>query len=1067
MSRLDKRRLQEEMLQTEASATGARLFVFSNHPKSYPVEFSPTAPIFLLKSKKTNEQHPAAQWAQFAQLLFARDPHRPGQVYVVDTTSLGPQAETDEDASPLLLGTALKQAGKVITRINGKAGVIVAAGVSAIYALKSALLSDRKTNSRGEPLVQTVVLVCPRKSDLFKELVLYAIRHRQRLGLDAQLTGHLQLIVLQQGEDLVKDWRQFCTLEEVRQLFGGGLHVETRLSPSLFHGLANVLVPEPVDEPLAASDDGDEGYPQRLSVPRLYRIQFFLSRFTKQVEQEVNESSVDDWGTATASSTTVTVSSASPPTAVTATAATSDSDDMVIVQGGAATVSGSLSLSEIFHVTSQDLFVIDVFVVDASKFLVGTAHGTATLYVDGEGEGAGPSSDPPPAAAADDGEEEPEFVVSRSVKKATKSLFSTLPNGSAFQTTVRVERTAEGHTVLVAAWEQASRIRLLTRTDIDQSEGLPSTVAEVPTSFALSTIEQSFGVVIIRGRKCVLVRSLSGAFRGMRAPFATHRSGSESAMECAIRAGCTQCDISEDTFFVHPSIAPVSYYPSPTHCVTLYCAFATALPVNAVEQDQQPDELDLREAYDWLTFDVALQSLSTVVERQALQDLQRNLQRAYVARFYQPPTGLGMFGEEPSLSTTKGPRMTMIGTRDKQQLQQQGVAVQAAYQRRRVVFYHATCVPPSSSTVSELLRTVVGPCADSCLSLSLLHAADSETVASQLQEWIDTPPSGSAPTICAVQIAVDRVDEARAFFESLTDILPEEKCSNFFASLIHLPTFLTTLAAFPKSSSSSPSSWDRLRFLSIADGALLVNYNYETASAAEEEVVGLLRSLVTSQLWDRLVKGGEDTLFFVTKVVPDVTFLPLDVPLSRATLPSRSMPCFRLPNGDHIVCVRYQRPARPFNPEALHALFHHEDASTLSTPSSTAWAALRPQVLWVGGYCWLSTRFAYRCLVAPVWSSPSSSSSDSSLALRLSLREGDPWWCTVEEADRPAAADPSKWDPRHGDRGHDLFWIVRCATSTEGQDDVTRQVCSMLDELLCAPEEWRTWQRKADRIPME
>merc|ERR1719401_2115547 len=72
----------------------------------------------------------------------------------------------------------------------------------------------------------------------------------------------------------------------------------------------------------------------------------------------------------------------------------------------------------------------------------------------------------------------------------------------------------------------------------------------------ISAPMRSFGTLLIRGRKCVLVRSLEGAWEGCRIPrlLATN---AEPPLETAIRAVTEQADINREELYLCSDIAPV------------------------------------------------------------------------------------------------------------------------------------------------------------------------------------------------------------------------------------------------------------------------------------------------------------------------------------------------------------------------------------------------------------------------------------------------------------------------------------------------------------------------------
>eukprot|EP00797_Seminavis_robusta_P036280 Sro91_g047870.2 (979) ;mRNA; f:106766-109702 len=163
-----------------------------------------------------------------------------------------------------------------------------------------------------------------------------------------------------------------------------------------------------------------------------------------------------------------------------------------------------------------------------------------------------------------------------------------------------------------------------------------------------ATCERHVGALALRGNRCVLVRSLQGAWSGMRLPSVVPKPD-ESPAEAAIRAlvEFTEVDASEVTAL--PWVPPVAVYAPNNRPILmhLYPLYATAPPPDGPLEDA--DMEDDETPYDWYTYTNAVQKLD---ERSvaALQTMSSALiEAANVAVI--PCKWGGVFGQEmPSRS---------------------------------------------------------------------------------------------------------------------------------------------------------------------------------------------------------------------------------------------------------------------------------------------------------------------------------------------------------------------------------------------------------------------------------
>ena len=167
----------------------------------------------------------------------------------------------------------------------------------------------------------------------------------------------------------------------------------------------------------------------------------------------------------------------------------------------------------------------------------------------------------------------------------------------------------------------------------------------------LADCAQEVGALVLRGNRCVLCRSLSGEWNGMRVP-STEPDVDEMPLECAMRSVTELCDIDGPTE-IEPltQILPVNIYMPGGQpvVVTLFPFYAVNPPPDggdvALEDADVEDEDD---AYDWYTFPRAVAALMKHGDKAtvaALQSLAFSLKGAARAGALPSKWG-GVFGQE-------------------------------------------------------------------------------------------------------------------------------------------------------------------------------------------------------------------------------------------------------------------------------------------------------------------------------------------------------------------------------------------------------------------------------------
>lgn len=162
-----------------------------------------------------------------------------------------------------------------------------------------------------------------------------------------------------------------------------------------------------------------------------------------------------------------------------------------------------------------------------------------------------------------------------------------------------------------------------------------------------STCEEHVGALVLRGNRCVLVRSVGGEeWKGMRLPSVKSYPG-ESPHDTAIRALVEFTEVEANAVKFLPHVLPVAIYAPNGRpiLVHLYPMYAVDPPPDGLLEDADMED---DESYDWYTFPNAVAKLdnSSIV---ALQTMALNLSQAANAGLVPTEWG-GVFGQELKLT---------------------------------------------------------------------------------------------------------------------------------------------------------------------------------------------------------------------------------------------------------------------------------------------------------------------------------------------------------------------------------------------------------------------------------
>lgn len=144
----------------------------------------------------------------------------------------------------------------------------------------------------------------------------------------------------------------------------------------------------------------------------------------------------------------------------------------------------------------------------------------------------------------------------------------------------------------------------------DYKEATSSPITN-PTDLDWSTAERQIGALVVRGNRCVLVRSLMGAWEGMKIPSLVP-TAEETAHSTAIRSVVHFLEVDATEVEILPDVPPVEIFTqqkaSKPVRIQLWAFYATSPPPDGPLEDA--DMEDDEDPYDWYTFRRAAQKLA-------------------------------------------------------------------------------------------------------------------------------------------------------------------------------------------------------------------------------------------------------------------------------------------------------------------------------------------------------------------------------------------------------------------------------------------------------------------------
>jgi len=193
-----------------------------------------------------------------------------------------------------------------------------------------------------------------------------------------------------------------------------------------------------------------------------------------------------------------------------------------------------------------------------------------------------------------------------------------------------------------------------------REEGEAGAASEAGDSSEDEATGRLVGGLILRGNRCVLIRSLSGEWEGMRIPWAAAEVGEESSA-AVVRIVSELCEIETEEIHLLCDVPPValSVPETPNMPMIIHALYAVSPPPGPLEAADEEDPDDI---YDWYTFPRAMQALARDPYARAALATMACALAAGAAGGLVPNQWGGVFGQEwtaPAFKLLPGPRLEL------------------------------------------------------------------------------------------------------------------------------------------------------------------------------------------------------------------------------------------------------------------------------------------------------------------------------------------------------------------------------------------------------------------------
>lgn len=336
MSTYDKRQFAQHIVGTSKAADTVRVFVSTNRRTGYKVVFCPESPLIILRmAASPKPQHPFFVWNPFSHLVHQSQPNTLDGVYLVDMSCLPPTSHIATSPGALegvgtSIGPRMKKLRNVMGKLNPHNATLIAAGETGFVGLKYVLVGEKQLG-HADRLVQCLVLVFPgpAPTEDMKQLTSAVATS----GVYATTASYPkpELRVLVNTVDEGKVWHtwlqtlchELCLLADAKVFVakeggeGSGVPPYLSILPAsidakgVLPSVAYVCGCSPAEEAGTEEAKRCERQPQddsplpllpsldtthRTRTTRVFRLDFFLSKHTKHVEQVATESPLDTLG---------------------------------------------------------------------------------------------------------------------------------------------------------------------------------------------------------------------------------------------------------------------------------------------------------------------------------------------------------------------------------------------------------------------------------------------------------------------------------------------------------------------------------------------------------------------------------------------------------------------------------------------------------------------------------------------------------------------------------------------------------------------------------------------------
>lgn len=610
MSSVDKRYYAEHVVGTRQARETVRIFAFTNRRSGYEVVFSPQRPIMILKSKApSTPQHPCLHWEPLSTIVHNAEPNATHAVYVVDSSCLtGPEYTALPEPPSTTLGPVLKKLRNSIARLNPLNARLVAAGASSFLAFKYVMAAEKRLG-HTDRLVQSLILVCPGEGPCSSmRRLAQIVKNAQGGGENAYPNPEIRVLV-----QSVEQEQMWCTW--LQSLKADGLITdfvtkvfekkEGEAEKTLFHAVAEICG---VD--MNGQQTLDEA--TRLKTPNLFRLDFYLSKKTKNVVLESHESSLNTSGyddddeksgfvrvpeDSDESAGPAPESAPSKKTNPSGEPAVQENEDQLLPSSSAPNLSSTsapgrhpsgtheLQSDSATHshpcdgCSDEEEEQWESYGVSELPFL----HAPMHVALEGRAVIEPPDATGQRREILETTEGTLEMIGMASLMSENPLLRPYLAcpppvkrgdveyAGAPVRVLSTLERNEEGQTFFVA-----ELVEKLTRSEAKASLTLPPP-SEAPPPYCVSDLRIQIGVLVIRGRKAALVRrplteNFFSTHPNPRARTSPPEHGyfaipsepisnvEESWLGCALRVACDAFDCSSDNFYVPHHIPPLAMY---------------------------------------------------------------------------------------------------------------------------------------------------------------------------------------------------------------------------------------------------------------------------------------------------------------------------------------------------------------------------------------------------------------------------------------------------------------------------------------------------------------------------